>query len=159
MAWMEMDYSKNTYFRWKVKWRLEHLSALGTMSETAPLTWHFVFSFSAVHIGFQLTLVRAEIAQKPDTPKYVPVYFTYNTMKKDIPECMSSRLAHRLLDDVDRLVFHLTKVEQVQPYRTQPIVVVAEDDHPYGKKKKDLEIAVAAAAAAHRNQRNNNQVV
>ena len=26
MAWMETDYSKHTYFRWKVKWRLEHLS-------------------------------------------------------------------------------------------------------------------------------------
>ena len=38
MAWMETDYSKNTYFRWKVKWRLERLGALGTMGETAPLT-------------------------------------------------------------------------------------------------------------------------
>ena len=34
MAWMETDYSKHTYFRWKVKWRLEHLGALGTMGET-----------------------------------------------------------------------------------------------------------------------------
>ena len=32
------DYSKHTYFRWKIKWRLEHLCALGTMGETAPLT-------------------------------------------------------------------------------------------------------------------------
>ena len=38
MAWMETDYSKHTYFRWKVKWRLEHLGALGTMNETAPLS-------------------------------------------------------------------------------------------------------------------------
>ena len=30
MAWMEMDYSKHMYFRWKVKWQ-------GTMGETAPL--------------------------------------------------------------------------------------------------------------------------
>ena len=37
MAWIETDYSKDTYFRWKVKWRLEHLGALGTMGETAPL--------------------------------------------------------------------------------------------------------------------------
>ena len=35
MAWMETDYSK--HFRWKIKWRLEHLGALGTMGETAPL--------------------------------------------------------------------------------------------------------------------------
>ena len=34
---METDYSKHTYFRWKVKWRLEHLGALGTMGEIAPL--------------------------------------------------------------------------------------------------------------------------
>ena len=34
---MEMDYSKHTYFRWKVKWRLEHLGVLGTMGETALL--------------------------------------------------------------------------------------------------------------------------
>ena len=37
MACMETDYSKHTYFRWKVKWRREHLGALGTMVETAPL--------------------------------------------------------------------------------------------------------------------------
>ena len=29
MAWMETDYSKDTHFRLKVKWRLEHLGALG----------------------------------------------------------------------------------------------------------------------------------
>ena len=37
MAWMETDYSKHTYFRWKIKWRLERLGALGIMDETAPL--------------------------------------------------------------------------------------------------------------------------
>ena len=31
MAWMETDYSKHTHFRWKIKWRLEHLGALGIM--------------------------------------------------------------------------------------------------------------------------------
>ena len=35
---METDYSKHTHFRWKIKWRLEHLGALGIMGETAPLT-------------------------------------------------------------------------------------------------------------------------
>ena len=35
MAWMEADYSKHTYFLWKVKWRLEHLGTLGIMGETA----------------------------------------------------------------------------------------------------------------------------
>ena len=33
MAWMEMGYSKHTYFRWKIKWRLEHLDTLGIMGE------------------------------------------------------------------------------------------------------------------------------
>ena len=46
MAWMETDYSKHRHFRRKIKWRLEHLGALGTMGETAPLMWwvelHFV---------------------------------------------------------------------------------------------------------------------
>ena len=37
MAWMETDCSKHTYFRWKVKWRLEHLGVLGIMGEMAPL--------------------------------------------------------------------------------------------------------------------------
>ena len=37
MAWMETDYSKHTHFRWKIKWRLEHLGALGFMGETTPL--------------------------------------------------------------------------------------------------------------------------
>ena len=35
MAWMETDYSKHTYFGWKIKWRQEHLGTLGIMGETA----------------------------------------------------------------------------------------------------------------------------
>ena len=38
MAWTKTDYSKDAHFRWKLKWRLEHLGALGIMGETAPLT-------------------------------------------------------------------------------------------------------------------------
>ena len=34
---METDYSKHSHFRWKIKWRLEHLGALGTMGATVPL--------------------------------------------------------------------------------------------------------------------------
>ena len=37
MPWMKTDFSKHTHFRWKRKWRLEHLGALGMMGETAPL--------------------------------------------------------------------------------------------------------------------------
>ena len=38
MAWMETDYSEHAHFRWKVKWWLEHLGALGIMGEAALLT-------------------------------------------------------------------------------------------------------------------------
>ena len=34
MAWIETDCSNETHFRWKIKWRLEHLGALGIMGET-----------------------------------------------------------------------------------------------------------------------------
>ena len=47
MAWMEMDYTKHTHFRWridkwKINWRLEHLGALGIMGESAPLKQLFI---------------------------------------------------------------------------------------------------------------------
>ena len=44
MAWMETDHSKHTYFRWKIKWRLEHLGALGTMGD-GPFKIH-------LHVGY-----------------------------------------------------------------------------------------------------------
>ena len=50
MAWMETDYSKHTYFQWKVKGRLEHLDVLGTMGETTPLSY-----FITVRITFTST--------------------------------------------------------------------------------------------------------
>ena len=34
MAWMVYDCSKHMHFRWKVKWWLEHLGALGIMDKT-----------------------------------------------------------------------------------------------------------------------------
>ena len=37
---METDYSKHTHCRWKIKWQLEHLGALGIMGETAPFMYH-----------------------------------------------------------------------------------------------------------------------
>ena len=36
MAWMETNFSKDAHFGWKIKWRLEHLGALGTMGEMVP---------------------------------------------------------------------------------------------------------------------------
>ena len=37
MTWIETDYSKHSHFRWKTKWRLEHLGTLGSMGEMASL--------------------------------------------------------------------------------------------------------------------------
>ena len=37
MAWMETDFSKHMHFCWKIKWRLEHLGALGIMGEMVSL--------------------------------------------------------------------------------------------------------------------------
>ena len=42
MAWMETDYSKDMYFRWKIKWRLELLGALGIMGEYRELSSWFL---------------------------------------------------------------------------------------------------------------------
>ena len=36
-----------THFRWKIKWRLEYLGALGIVGETVPLGW-FQYSFVVV---------------------------------------------------------------------------------------------------------------
>ena len=54
MAWMETDYSKHTYFRWKVKWRLEHLGALGTMGETPKQPIQRLLTISEVWLKCQL---------------------------------------------------------------------------------------------------------
>ena len=61
MAWMETDYSKHTYFRWEVKWRLEHLGALGIMGESAPLRLIHTYDASASYtlvLAFVLALPR-----------------------------------------------------------------------------------------------------
>ena len=46
MAWMEMDYSKHSHSRRKIKWRLKHLGALGIMDEALPSDWLQTFLFS-----------------------------------------------------------------------------------------------------------------
>ena len=47
---MEMDYSKPMLFWWKIKWRLEHLGAIGIMGETAPfLFWKRVRTINQLY--------------------------------------------------------------------------------------------------------------
>ena len=36
---METDCSKHTRFLWKIKWRLEHMGALGFVGEAAPFAF------------------------------------------------------------------------------------------------------------------------
>ena len=39
------------YFRWKKKWRLEHLGTLGIVDEIAPLSKRFMHAFIHSYIG------------------------------------------------------------------------------------------------------------
>ena len=52
MAWMETDYLKHMHFRWKIKWRLEHLGALGIMGEATPLNIKSVYCIC--HLEYKL---------------------------------------------------------------------------------------------------------
>ena len=66
MAWMETDYSKHTHFRWKIKWRLEHLGALGVMGEIA-IAFRQAYLFQ-IHIDSQQAA--SEYKSKRGTKKY-----------------------------------------------------------------------------------------
>jgi len=48
----------------------------------------------------------------------------------------------------------LLNVEKIQPYRTQPIIVMGGNGHPFDEKKKELERAVLEAELYHK--KNNN---
>lgn len=109
------------------------------------------FIFLALNIRCQLNLIRGQISQNPDVHRFIPAFFTYSGTKKNIPEFLSSRWSHKLPKEVDRIIFHLLNVEKIQPYRTQPIIVMGGNGHPFDEKKKELERAVQEAEAFHRN--------
>ena len=59
MAWMDYKYhSKDTHFRWKIKWWLELLVALRSMGDRSPLTLvHSLFVLVVlldILLGFRL---------------------------------------------------------------------------------------------------------
>ena len=56
MAWMKTDYSKCTYFRWKIKWRLEYLGALGAMGENRVKARHLGHRFEEKVFMYQVFL-------------------------------------------------------------------------------------------------------
>ena len=72
MAWMETDYSKHTYFRWKVKWRLEHLGALGTMGEAVPLRLTYAQKEKNWKLSLQL---RSNLSSCKESPDEAPTGF------------------------------------------------------------------------------------
>lgn len=118
--------------------------------------WIFIFYlyfclFIALQIRCQLNFVRGNIAHNPDTQRFIPAFFTYNGSKKDIPDFLSDRWSHKLPKEVDRVIFRVLNVEKIQPYRTQPIVVMGGNGHPFDEKKKELERAVQEAEMYHRN--------
>lgn len=95
--------------------------------------------------------MRGQIAQNPDVHRFIPAFFTSSGSKKNIPEFLTSRWSHKLPKEVDRVIFHLLNVEKIQPYRTQPIIVMGGNGHPFDDKKKELEIAVQDAEMYHKN--------
>ena len=96
------------------------------------------FIFLALNIRCQLNLIRGQISQNPDVHRFIPAFFTYSGTKKNIPEFLSSRWSHKLPKEVDRIIFHLLNVEKIQPYRTQPIIVMGGNGHPFDEKKKEF---------------------
>ncbi|XP_031549321.1 uncharacterized protein LOC116286875 [Actinia tenebrosa] len=100
-------------------------------------------------ITAQLNLVSGEIIRDPNSPKFIPAYFKYNGEPKDIPDFLSSRLAYKLPNDLNRLIYHVLNIEAIQPYRTRPIVVLGGSDHPFESRKVDLLQAIAEADEEH----------
>lgn len=105
----------------------------------------------ALQIKCQLNFVRGNIAQNPDTHRFIPAFFTCNGSKKDIPDFLSDRWSHKLPKEVDRVIFRVLNVEKIQPHRFQPIVVMGGNGHPFDERKKELERAVQEAEIYHRN--------
>ena len=66
MAWMETDYSKHTYFRWKIKWRLENFGALGIMGE--------MWNVWGIWLYFESILQRRAPEGNPETFNFVPIF-------------------------------------------------------------------------------------
>ncbi|XP_068719513.1 uncharacterized protein [Montipora capricornis] len=104
-----------------------------------------------LQIKCPLNFVRENIAQNPDTRRFIPAFFTCNGSKKDIPGFLSDRWIHKLPKEVDRVIFRILDVEKIQPHRYQPIVVMGGNGHPFDERKKEMEKAVFEAEKYHSN--------
>ena len=111
----------------------------------------FSFFTLALQIRCQLNFVRGNIANNPDSHRFIPAFFTCNGGKKDIPDFLSHRWSYKLPKELDRVIFRVLNVEKIQPHRFQPIVVMGGNGHPFDEKKKELEKAVQEADSFHKN--------
>ncbi|KXJ22435.1 uncharacterized protein LOC110252588 [Exaiptasia diaphana] len=103
----------------------------------------------------QLNFVAGEIRQEPGSRKFISAYFSYNGQQTDFPSFLNSRLAHKLLKDLDRFIFHLLRIEAIQPYRTQPIAILGGTP-AFNSKKEDLLRAISEANEYHVTKDQNN---
>lgn len=104
-----------------------------------------------LQIRCQLNFVRGNIANNPDSHRFIPAFFTCNGGKKDIPDFLSHRWSYKLPKELDRVIFRVLNVEKIQPHRFQPIVVMGGNGHPFDEKKKELDKAVQEADSFHKN--------
>lgn len=117
-----------------------------------------IFSLSTVlPIQAQLNFVSGEITQNADNPKFITAYFAYNGERSDVPQFLNSRLPYKLTKDLDRLIFHVLNIEQIQPHRTRPIAILGGTTE-FNSKKSDLLNAVGDAKDHHLNQDMNNSL-
>ena len=66
MSWIETDYSKHTHFRWKIKWRLEHLG----MQRITALFYNIIISMYVFTVTLFLAKIRANECYLPSLLAY-----------------------------------------------------------------------------------------
>lgn len=110
---------------------------------------------TVLSIQAQLNYVSGEMAQDPNSPKFISAYFSYNGQRSDVPQFLNSRLHHKLTKDLDRLLFHVLNIEAIQPRRTQPIAILGGTPE-FNSNKEDLFRAISEAKEHHMRQDPNN---
>ena len=154
MAWMETDYSKHTYFRWKVKWRLEHLGALGTMGEMTPLTYPLQLSVD-IMLNWEHSLARLlnfyQLVQSLNcksfpSPGGVPHGYTliarnfYNLVSKH-----GQKERIKLLEYMrEQWTFHAKGLWYYLPHKNRPfLTLIGSPNFGHRSVYRDLEAQVA----------------
>ncbi|KXJ22397.1 uncharacterized protein LOC110252576 [Exaiptasia diaphana] len=102
-----------------------------------------------VNIQFQLNLLRGEVSNTTDISKFVPVYNTYNGNRHDIPRFLSMCRAYKLPTELDKIMFHLLRINSIRIHSRTPIVQISSENHPFLTKKDELIKAIDDAASFH----------